>query len=145
MATSNSKPSLLASVFGMRCPKCRKGRMFRSSNPWNLKKVFDMNEHCPNCGQPFELEVGFYYGTGYVSYALCVAFSIATAVAWFVLVGFTAYSMSFLHWLIINVLLLVILQPWFMRLSRSIYIHFFVSYDPKAIERHQHEMSGTVK
>lgn len=137
MAENSSKPSILKSIFGMHCPKCRTGKMFRSSNPYNLKKVFDMGEHCDKCGQPFEIEVGFYYGTGYVSYALCVAISIATAIAWFVLVGFTSYKMSFIHWLIGNILLLVVLQPWLMRLSRSIYIHMFVSYDEHAIERYQ--------
>ncbi len=137
MATKQSKRSVVSSVFGMKCPHCRTGNMFRSKNPWNLKKIFDMNDHCECCGQPFELEVGFYYGTGYVSYALSVGFSVATAVAWYFLVGFTSYNQSFLHWLLINIGLLVLFQPYFMRLSRSIYIHFFVSYDPYAIQRHE--------
>ena len=34
-----------------------------------------MNKECPVCGQPTEIEVGFYYGTSYVSYALTVALS----------------------------------------------------------------------
>ena len=32
----------------------------------------DMNKECPVCGQPTEIEVGFYYGTGYVSYVLSI-------------------------------------------------------------------------
>lgn len=141
--SKSSVPNILGSILGMKCPKCRKGNMFRSGNPWNLKKVFDMGERCEKCGQPFEIEVGFYYGTGYVSYALCVAFSVATAIAWFVLVGFGSYSMSFMHWLIVNIVLLVLIQPWLMRLSRSIYIHMFVSYDETAIKNHQHSPAAS--
>jgi uncharacterized protein (DUF983 family) len=37
---------------GMRlvCPVCQRGAMFRS--------LFDMNEHCPNCGVVFERDAG---------------------------------------------------------------------------------------
>jgi hypothetical protein len=51
-----------------------------------------MNEHCPVCGQVTEIEVGFYYGTGYVSYALTVAFSVATFIAWWVFIGISIYD-----------------------------------------------------
>ena len=46
-----------------------------------------MHKNCPECGQPTEIEVGFYYGTGYVSYALTVALSVASFVAWYVVIG----------------------------------------------------------
>jgi uncharacterized protein (DUF983 family) len=113
----------------MKCPRCRKGRMFRNSNPWNLKKVFDMPPHCEECGQPFELEVGFWYGTAYVSYALSVALSVSTFVAWWVLIGMSTSDNRFFWWLGINIFLLIVLQPWLMRLSRVIYLYFFVRYD----------------
>lgn len=89
-----------------------------------------MNQTCPVCGQPTEIEVGFYYGTGYVSYALTVAFSVASFVAWWVLIGFSTEDNRFFYWLGINALLLVGLQPLFMRLSRSVWLSWFVKYDP---------------
>lgn len=89
-----------------------------------------MPAHCPECGQPYELEVGFWYGTGYVSYALTVALSVASFVAWYVLIGMSVNDNRFFWWLGINIFLLVILQPWLMRLSRVIYLYFFVRYDP---------------
>jgi hypothetical protein len=85
---------------------------------------------CPVCGQPTEIEVGFYYGTGYVSYALTVAFSISTLVAWWVLIGFSTNDNRFFWWMGSNAVLLILLQPWIMRLSRSFWISWFVSYDP---------------
>lgn len=91
-----------------------------------------MNETCPVCGQPTEIEVGFYYGTAYVSYAMTVAFSVATFVAWWVLIGFSLNDgdMRVLYWGITNALLMIALQPVFMRLSRSIWISWFVKYEP---------------
>jgi hypothetical protein len=104
--------------------------MFKNNNPWRLKKVFDMPERCPQCGQPYELEPGFWYGTAYVSYALSVAFSVSSFVVWYVLIGMSTQDNRFFVWLTINVILLIGIQPWIMRLSRVIYLYFFVKYDP---------------
>ena len=48
--------------------------MFSNPNPWNLKSTLKMPTHCPECGQLFELEVGFWYGTAYISYLVTVTF-----------------------------------------------------------------------
>lgn len=125
-----SKPNYFWSILTMKCPRCRRGPMFTNSNPWRLKKVFEMPKTCPECGQPYELEPGFWYGTGYVSYALSVAFSVTSFVAWFVLIGMSTKDNRFFIWLTTNILLLIFLQPWLMRLSRVIYLYFFVKYDP---------------
>lgn len=89
-----------------------------------------MHRDCPECGQPTEIEVGFYYGTGYVSYALTVALSVATFVAWYVLIGMSVDDNRFFYWLGFNAVLLIVLQPYFMRLSRTIWLSFFVKYNP---------------
>jgi hypothetical protein len=123
------KPNFFWSILTMKCPHCRRGTMFNNGNPWRLKKVFDMPVHCAECGQQFELEPGFWYGTGYVSYALSVALSVASFVAWFVLIGMSTKDNRFFWWLGTNIFLLIFLQPWLMRLSRVIYLYFFVRYD----------------
>ena len=89
-----------------------------------------MPHKCPECGQPFELEVGFWYGTGYVSYGLSFAISVATFIAWWVLIGMSTQDNRFFWWLGLNAVLLILLQPWLMRLSRVIWLYFFVYYDP---------------
>jgi hypothetical protein len=75
------------------------------------------------------MEPGFWYGTGYVSYALTVAFSVATFIAWWVFIGVSVSDNRIFWWLGINAFLLIVLQPWLMRLSRTIYLYFFVRYD----------------
>lgn len=91
-----------------------------------------MEEFCPVCGQPTEIEVGFYYGTGYVSYGLSVALTVASFIAWKALIGmsFDIDDNRMFYWFGIHVALLAILQPLIMRLSRSLWLSWFVSYDP---------------
>lgn len=125
------KPSYFASVLTNKCPRCRQGNMFKTRNAYNLKEYMLMNEECPVCGQPTEVEVGFYYGTAYVSYAITVAFSVATFIAWWVLIGFSLDDNRIFWWLGINSFFMLALQPVFMRLSRSIWLSWFVKYDPE--------------
>lgn len=56
----------LASVLSCRCPRCREGKLFQNPLSIRLKKNLQMNKECTVCGQPTEIEVGFYYGTSYV-------------------------------------------------------------------------------
>ena len=124
-----SKPNYWWSLFTMKCPRCRKGPMFTNNNPWNLKKTLKMPEKCPECGQRYELEVGFWYGTAYISYAVTVLFCIFSFLLWFLTIGFSLTDQRFYWWMGINGILLIALQPCFMRLSRSMYLYFFVAYD----------------
>lgn len=147
MNEQKPKPNYFWSILTMRCPRCRKGPMFNHPNPFKslkLSKIFDMPEHCPECGQKYDLEQGFWYGTGYVSYALTVAISVATFIAWLVLIGISFRDNRIFGWLIFNGILLVVIQPWLMRLSRVVYLYFFVRYDedyqstrPKEFDHHQ--------
>ncbi|MEY2649011.1 MAG: hypothetical protein RL282_1724 [Bacteroidota bacterium] len=123
------KDGYLYSVLNNKCPRCRKGNIFYSRNAYKFGEFTRMNENCPVCGQPTEIEVGFYYGTGYVSYALTVAFSVATFIAWWVLIGFSLDDTRFFWWMGTNAVLMVLMQPLFMRLSRSIWLSWFVTYE----------------
>ena len=116
--------------------------MFEEKNPWKLTKTMKMNKECPVCGQPLDIEVGFYFGSSYVSYAFTVALSVATFVAWAVLFGFSLYDNRIFYWLAMNAILLVVLQPYLMRLARTGWLAFFVKFDknwrtnpPQPLER----------
>lgn len=103
--------------------------MFRVKNSYNLREFMKMNDRCPACGQRMEIEVGFWYGTSYVSYALTVALSVATCIAWWVLIGFSLQDSRFFLWMGFNMVALLIAQPYLMRLSRAIWLSFFVRYN----------------
>ncbi len=132
MSERKPKPNFLWSILTMRCPRCRRGPMFKDNNPYkklSLKHIFDMYDHCPVCRQKFDLEVGFWYGTGYVSYLLVVLMSGLTFIAWWILIGISTEDNRIFYWLIANTVLIIILQPWLMRISRVIYIYFFIKYN----------------
>lgn len=127
-----SNRSLIISVLGNRCPRCREGRLFTSPNPYDFRTTMRMPEHCPVCGQPFELQTGFYFGTGFVSYGLSVALLAVGFVAWYLTIGLSiAEGDHRLYWCLgVNTLMLLVLQPLLQRLARSIWIAFFVGYEP---------------
>jgi hypothetical protein len=88
-----------------------------------------MPEHCPVCGQKFELEPGFYFGTGYVSYALSVGVFGIIFLIWGLTLGLSVYNNSIINCLITGIVILVALQPVLQRMARSFWIFFFVKYD----------------
>jgi hypothetical protein len=94
------------------------------------KGFMKMHSNCTECIQHTELEQGFYYGSAYVSYALTVALSATTFVAWYVLIGMGLDDNRVFWWMGSNALFLIVLQPWLMRLSRVIWLSFFVKYNP---------------
>ena len=122
--------SYISSTISCRCPRCRQGKLFKGPISVNLKKNMEMNKECPVCGQPTEIEVGFYYGTGYVSYVLSIGICVMSLTLWWLTIGLSTNDNRFFYWLGFNAVLLICLQPWLMRLSRSIWISWFVRYDP---------------
>lgn len=128
--TDENKPGIL-SVFKSKCPRCRKGDMFLVANPYHLQTTMRMYADCPVCAQPYVLEVGFYYGSSYVSYAITVALSVASFIAWLVFFGFSVHDNSVFYWLGFNAIFLIGLQPVLMRLARRVWLGFFVRYEPK--------------
>lgn len=126
-----SKPNVIVSVLHNNCPRCRRGKLFKESNPYKLNSTMKMNEKCEVCGQTTDMEPGFYYGTSYVSYALAIAVTVATLVAWWILIGFSLQDNRFFWWMGINAFILIAIQPILMRLSRTIWLSFFIYYSPR--------------
>jgi uncharacterized protein (DUF983 family) len=127
---AEKEKSSVLQLLACKCPRCRKGKMFIDANPWHLKNTMKMNTTCPVCGQPLNIEPGFYFGAGYVSYALTVAISAATCIAWWKLVGFANNENNLLYWIITNAICMIAIQPYLMRISRTGWLAFFVRYDP---------------
>jgi hypothetical protein len=130
MTGTSSSRGYFASVFSCRCPRCREGKLFTHPPSFRMRRNMEMNKVCPVCGQATEIEVGFYYGTSYVSYAMTVGLSLLTLVAWYITIGMSTSDNRFFYWLGANAVLLILLQPRLMRLSRSLWISWFVKYDP---------------
>ena len=130
MPENKAHRGYLNSVLGCHCPRCREGKLFQHPTSLKMTKNMSMNKTCPVCGQSTEMEVGFYYGTSYVSYALTIVLSVVSLLLWWLIIGLSLNDNRFFYWVGFNALLLLSLQPWLMRFSRSLWISWFVRHDP---------------
>jgi uncharacterized protein (DUF983 family) len=124
----HGKPNIVLSILQNKCTRCRRGKIYKYSNPYNLRNFMKMNERCPVCGQPLDMEPGFYYGTNLVSYTVAVLIVVITFILWWIFIGFSFHDSRFFTWMLSASVLLIVLQPPLMRLSRTIWLAFFVPY-----------------
>jgi uncharacterized protein (DUF983 family) len=122
---------MLTSILTLRCPRCRKGKLFEDGSFIRPGSLFKMHSHCSHCNQSFEPEPGFYFGAMFISYAINTAFFILTWVALKTL--YPAYTLSLLLVLLTCVVILGL--PLTFKLSRSIWLAIFVRYDPTALKK----------
>jgi len=130
---TNERPhrNYLVTVFSCRCPRCREGKLFKYPTTFRFRRNMEMYEKCPLCDQPTDIEIGFYYGTGYISYLIALLITIVSFLIWLVIIGFSFKDHRFLYWIVLNSFFLVAIQPWLMRFSRSLWLSFFIKFDPQ--------------
>lgn len=87
-----------------------------------------MPERCSECNLKYELEIGFWFGTGYISYGMSVGLIIIMAVIFAFTYGFDYRNNSIFIFLGVAVSTMVLLQPILMRYSRALYLRIFVKY-----------------
>lgn len=121
------KGSKIYSILTGYCPVCHEESMYIESNPYKLNKVFQMHERCSNCGTKYKIEPSFFYGAMYVSYAVGIAFSVAAFI-----IAHIFLNASLLASFFAIVGTLIFFMPVIMRLSRNIWINFFLSYKKNA-------------
>lgn len=119
----------LTAVLTCRCPRCREGKLFKNRMSIKVNRNMEMYKECPVCKQPTDIEVGFYYGTGYISYFVCILIIIVSFLVWLLTIGFSYHDQRFFYWIIFTCLFLAVLQPWLMRFSRVLWLSFFVKYE----------------
>ena len=122
---SRPTPSTLAAILRQLCPRCRSGRIFRSSI---FRGFARMHERCPVCGLKFEREEGYFLGAMYISYGIGVVVIAAFAIAfWF-----------FKRWPVMKdtgwaLLLFLPLAPFITLFSRVLWIYLDQSVDPEPL------------
>ncbi|MEO0059184.1 MAG: hypothetical protein RLZZ312_831 [Bacteroidota bacterium] len=123
------KGSKLHSILTGSCPRCQKESMYVDNNILHFHRILKMHEKCGHCGLKYLIEPSFFYGAMYVSYALNVVVGIATF-----LISFVWLKSTITHSLFTIFGALIFTYPVVMRLSRSIYINIFVSFDKKFLK-----------
>src|SRR6056297_215938 len=119
----------LYSILNYKCPKCHEGDLYPGS-AFEFSKLFTMNEKCSHCGQEFELEPGFYWGSMYVAYGLASGI---------MLTGFEIlyffFDVDVTTGILIVAAVLFLFYAWVFRTARAIWINIYVNYDKQADEQ----------
>lgn len=121
------KGTKLYSVLFNKCPHCQEGDFFVSKNAFDFKEFAKINPVCSKCGENFMKEVGFFYGSMYVSYGLTIALGVGMYLVMCLLL-----KLSELSFLISFVAAGLLLWTTIFRKARLVWINLFVKYDAKA-------------
>ncbi len=108
----------------LKCPKCRKADLFYFPI-LKFRRMYTMKDNCSCCGQKYMLEPGFFYGAMFLSYIMSSFFML---ISFFVL----KLSLGLKTWDTFGLVLILMILMYFyvFRVSRSIWLHFFLHYDP---------------
>ncbi|MEP0264863.1 DUF983 domain-containing protein [Dokdonia sp.] len=118
------KGTKMNSILLGKCPVCHNESMYKQSNPYKLSQTLEMHERCSHCNTKYKIEPSFFYGAMYVSYPVGIIFAgIAFAITYFF------FEATLVNTFLTIVGTMVIFLPVIMRLSRNIWINFFMKYD----------------
>jgi uncharacterized protein (DUF983 family) len=118
------KGDKLYSILKNKCPRCHEGNLFAQQGEKNYNLFGYTPERCSVCGQSFILEPGFYYGAMYISYIIAVAIMLPIFILFY-----SGFDFSFKKSLLFVALIQIFITPRLYKLSRSLWINMFVSYD----------------
>ncbi len=117
------KGTKLYSIFTGRCPVCQEESMYQESNPYKLSTTLKMHDRCSHCNTKYKIEPSFFYGAMYVSYPVGIAFAVAAFV-----IGYLLLKLSLFITFFLIVGTMIVFLPVILRLSRNIWINFFMHY-----------------
>ena len=114
------QPSRIGAMVRMRCPRCLRGKLFRG--------LFDMWEHCPQCGFVFEREEGYFTGAMYASTLITLPLVFGIFGILWLFSSRTLLAAEVL--LLVTTLLTLPLIPLVFRYSRTLWLHFDWRFGP---------------
>lgn len=119
-----------AALLQGKCPRCRKGDIFKYPVFGHLLQFNKMCEKCPHCDVRLEPEPGFYQGAMYVGYGITVVVIILVSL----ILYFLAPQASAYVYMVTVIGVMVLLIPFNYRYSRIIYLYLFggIGFDSNA-------------
>jgi len=125
MEKAAKKPALLPALFSMKCPSCRKTTVFVNKSYFPLDKCLALKDECEVCGQKMKSESN---NGGGINYALTMMLFFLNLLWYWPLFGLSYKDNSVYYYLISSTVIVVLLQPWLMRLSRMLYLYVYVAF-----------------
>ncbi|AXT63735.1 DUF983 domain-containing protein [Aquimarina sp. AD10] len=118
------KGTKIYSIFTGNCPVCQNESMYTESNPYKLSHTLKMQDRCSHCNTKYKIEPSFFYGAMYVSYPVGIAFAVAAFV-----ISFLLFKLNLVVTFFIIAITMIVFLPVILRLSRNIWINFFMHYN----------------
>lgn len=118
------KGSQIYSILKGYCPVCHNQSMYKVANPYKLLTALKMHERCSHCQTKYKIEPSFFYGAMYVSYPVGIAFATVAFI-----ITYFFFEANLINTFIAIVGTMIAFMPVIMRLSRNIWINFFMKYD----------------
>lgn len=117
-----------SSALKEKCPRCSQGDLFaHNSHATFSKKTFQMKKYCPECGLKYEKELGYFYGSMYVSYALNIGLFAICLISYLLLFkehyGWGYFAAGYL---LATLLLTGVIFRW----SRALWLAALTKYEP---------------
>lgn len=122
---SDKKPLLLLSMLQNKCPACRKGRIFKHKSIFPLGECLTMVDNCTECGQKMTIES---YKGGGINYALSMLLFFINFIWYWAIFGLSYLDYSVFYCLGTSTVVVILCQPFLMRLARALYLYMFVKY-----------------
>lgn len=122
---SSQKPMLIPALLTMKCPSCRKSSVFVNKSVFPLNKCLTLKEECEVCGQKMKSESN---NGGGINYALTMMLFFLNLLWYWPVFGLSYHDYSVFYYLAASTLVVILVQPWLMRLSRMIYLYLYVSF-----------------
>ena len=133
-APSEPLDSTALALAQLRCPRCHQGQLF-SYSALNLTKFAQMPAQCPVCGQTFEPEPGFYFGSMYITFG----FNVFTLLVVGVLLYYLAGNPDTWVYIVAVTAVTLLLTPVILRYSRALMLYLFggAQFDRRYAEREE--------
>ena len=125
MAIKEKRPGILWSMFTMKCPSCRKSSVFVHKSIFPLSQLVELKDECEVCGQKMKSEKN---NGGGINYALTMLLFFLNLCWYWPIFGLSYKDNSVFYYLGTSTFVVVLAQPYLMRLSRMIYLYLYVNF-----------------
>lgn len=123
--TSEKKPSLLPALLTMKCPSCRQSTVFVNKSIFPLNKLVELKDECEVCGEKMKSESN---NGGGINYALTMMLFFLNLLWYWPLFGLSYEDNSVFYYLGVSTLVVILAQPYLMRLSRMLYLYIYIGF-----------------
>jgi hypothetical protein len=123
--SKEKKPALIPALFTMKCPSCRKSKVFVHKSIFPLGELVLLKDECEVCGEKLKSESN---NGGGINYALTVLLFFLNLLWYWPIFGLSYKDDSVFYYLGASIVVVLLAQPYLMRLSRMLYLYLYVGF-----------------